>query len=81
MLTESECQLMAEAYLLRQSETGKELWFAARDDLLPECHRMVEDEGYLDRSWHGDDLVYRLSDTAMAASALLSLFAAHAHPN
>jgi hypothetical protein len=76
MLTDAEASLLADAFLLRNAEhDDQQLWFAVRDDLLPECHRLVHDRGYLDRRWHGDDLVYRYSDTATTAMGLSALVA------
>ena len=75
MLTDTEAQLVADAYLLRRcdEQPGQELWFAAQDWLLPECHRLTFEYGYLHRRWHGDDLVYRLTDQALTAQELHAL--------
>lgn len=75
MLTDDETRLIAYAYALRHDETDKDLWFATPDVLLPECHRLVYERGYLERRRHGDDYVYRLTDQAMAAQELYKLVA------
>ncbi len=72
-LTADETKIMAYAYALRHDEQpGRDLWFAWDDWDLPECHRLV-DRGYLERRWHGDDLVYRLTDQMMTAQQLNGL--------
>jgi hypothetical protein len=73
MLTEDETRVMAHAYALRHDEEpDKDLWFCPDDWLLPECHRLVE-RGYLQRRWHGDDMVYRLTDAMLTAQELSGL--------
>jgi hypothetical protein len=60
-LTEDETRVIAHAYALRHDEQpGRDLWFCPDPGLLPDCHRLVE-RGYLQRRWHGDDAVYRLT--------------------
>jgi hypothetical protein len=72
-LTENEVRVVAHAFALRHDEhPGQDLWFCAEDWLLPECVCLVE-SGYLDRSWHGDDLVFRLSDAMFTAQEISSL--------
>jgi hypothetical protein len=60
--------VVAHAFALRRDETDQALFFCPADELLPECHRLVE-RGYLARRWHDQDLVYRLTDEAMTAQA------------
>jgi hypothetical protein len=75
MLTEDETRVMAHAYALRHDEQpGRDLWFCPDDELLPECVCLVE-RGYLQRRWHGENLVYRLTDAMFTAQELSNLTA------
>jgi hypothetical protein len=70
MLTEVETRVIAHAYALRyDEEPDHDLWFCPDDWLLPECHRLVE-RGYLQRRWHGRDMVYRPADAMFTAQQL-----------
>jgi hypothetical protein len=71
MLTDDETRLVAHAYALRHDEADSDLWFAPDDEMFVEACRLWA-RGYLDRRWHGDDLVYRLSDKAMTAQELVA---------
>jgi hypothetical protein len=79
MLTEDETRLVAHAYALRHDEPGVELWFCPADNLFAEAARLSEGD-YLNRRWNADDLVYRLTDQAMAAQELSRLLGAQS-PN
>jgi hypothetical protein len=73
MLTEDETRVMAYAYAIRHDEEpGKDMWFCPDGWDLPECHRLVE-RGYLERRWHGEDMVYRLTDAMLTAQKLNAL--------
>jgi hypothetical protein len=72
VLTEDETRLVAHAFALRHDEQDVNLWFAPDDDLFAEAERLWQ-RGYLDRRWHEQDLVYRLSDEAMTANELVRL--------
>ena len=73
MLTQDETKVMAHAYALRHDEEpDQDLWFRPDDCLVPECHRLVE-RGYLQRRWHGENMVYRLTDAMLTAQELTSL--------
>jgi hypothetical protein len=66
---------VAHAFALRHDEQpGRDLWFAPALELFPEAI-VLHERGYLDRSWHGDDLVFRLSDVALMAQELSGLTA------
>ena len=73
MLTQDETKVMAHAYALRHDEEpGRDLWFRPDDCFVPECHGLVE-RGYLQRRWHGDEMVHRLTDASFAAQELTAL--------
>jgi hypothetical protein len=75
MLTEDETRLVAHAYALRHDEADTDLWFCPDTNLFAEACRLWT-RGYLDRRWHGNDLVYRLSDKMMTAQQLANVRAA-----
>lgn len=75
MLDDDQQQLLITAYELRQAEADADLWFAPTADKFVTAVALWE-RRYLDRRWHGDDLVYRIADqvtAALDANALMSL--------
>ena len=73
MLSDSEIALMAHAYAIRNDEQeGADQWFAPTDDTFTEAARLWT-RGYLDRRWHADDLVYRLSDKMLSSMLMLAM--------
>ena len=68
-MTDSELDVIASALFLRSVEDHRDLWAAYDDDLIPECHRLV-DAGYLERRVRNGDLVYRATDAAVTAQAM-----------
>lgn len=73
-LTHDETRLLAYLYAARHDEEDREAWFEVEPELFAEAARLWE-RGWLTRRWQDDELVYRLSGSAMTAIELAGVTA------
>jgi hypothetical protein len=67
-LTEDELQVLGDLYLARMAGLAG----ATHAEFLPAAHAMCE-RGWLERRWHGDDVVWWLTTEALTALDLSAL--------
>jgi hypothetical protein len=72
MLSENETAVVAVAYAARLAEQDQPLWWRPSLETWADAAGLYY-RGYLDRSWHAGDVVFRLSDRAMTAQELTRL--------
>ncbi len=67
-MTDDELQLLSDLFIARSAG----LVGAVQDEYAAEAERLTE-QGWLERRWHGDDLVYGISDNGISALELAGL--------
>jgi hypothetical protein len=72
MLTDQECELMAVAFELRDSEVDDTLWLGVTLDAFSTAAGLHQ-KHMLERTWREGEPVFRASDQAILARAISQL--------
>ena len=67
-LTDDEGQVIADLWAARMARLAG----AVKPEFYPAAHALAE-RGWLERRWHGDDMVFWFTDTGLAALDMNSL--------
>jgi hypothetical protein len=67
-LTDDELQVAYDLWAARMGGLAADV----KPEYYPAAHTLAE-RGWLERRWHGDDMVWRFTDTGLAALNLNSL--------